>query len=185
MQLPQLIRLLCLLRLQVCQKILNTILNNALLPMIFFIERSGAAPVHCWSKDFDLATRHRHIGNCWKHAWYINNGLIWHETKVHRYLSADIICSEIFAVFRTSFLITVFQTPFLITVFRTRSSRKTVSFEEHMIIRAYFRAKWRLLNCLWTVVEIFCNELGEKKYKHLTVCWVKCSLLSSKVRLNE
>ena len=34
-QLLQLIRPLCLLRLQVCQKILNTILNNALLPMIF------------------------------------------------------------------------------------------------------------------------------------------------------
>ena len=91
--------------------------------------------LHCWSKDFDLATRHRQIGNCWRHAWYIKDGLIWRETKVHRCLCADSMCSEKF------------------TVFRTRSSRKTVSLEEHMMMGAYFRAKWRLLNCRWTILQ--------------------------------
>ena len=91
--------------------------------------------LHCWSKDFDLATRHRQIGNCWRHAWYIKDGLIWRETKVHRCLSADSMCSEKF------------------TVYRTRSSRKTVSLQDHMMMGAYFRAKWRLLNCRWTILQ--------------------------------
>ena len=142
----------------------NSQKSNNSHPSGWIILASKCKDVHLRSlialRHLKCYTRHRQIGNCWRHAWYIKDGLIWRETKVHKCLSADSMCSEKF------------------TVFRTRSSRKTVSLSGAYDDGSIFS---RQMEAIELSLNYFATS-REKSYKHLTISWVfQCS----KVRLNE